>query len=151
MNKIERFKEIVAEMATLYENKNKDYGDSFGKSIKEHGNIAGIVRMEDKFNRLKSLLNSNEKPNYESVSDTLTDLANYAIMMRIELEGKEGTTQKATQFECKVDTEEAQKYFSESVSDLDEMKKNILKGFADEFKKITGEIFNDDIFCTIKF
>lgn len=54
MNKIERFKEIVAEMATLYENKNKDYGDSFGKSIKEHGNIAGI---------LKSLLNSNEKPN----------------------------------------------------------------------------------------
>lgn len=105
MSKIERFKEIVAEMATLYENKNKDYGDSFGKSIKEHGNIAGIVRMEDKFNRLKSLLNSNEKPNYESVSDTLTDLANYAIMMRIELEGKEGTTQKATQFECKVDAD----------------------------------------------
>lgn len=103
MSKIERFKEIVAEMATLYENKNKDYGDSFGKSIKEHGNIAGIVRMEDKFNRLKSLLNSNEKPNYESVSDTLTDLANYAIMMRIELEGKESTTQKATQFESKVD------------------------------------------------
>lgn len=77
MSKIERFKEIVAEMATLYENKNK-----------EHGNIAGIVRMEDKFNRLKSLLNSNEKPNYESVSDTLTDLANYAIMMRIELKVK---------------------------------------------------------------
>ena len=65
--------------------------------ISDYGNpfIAGIVRMEDKFNRLKSLLNSNEKPNYESVSDTLTDLANYAIMMRIELEGKEGTTQKS--------------------------------------------------------
>ncbi len=187
MSKIERFKEIVAEMATLYENKNKDYGDSFGKSIKEHGNIAGIVRMEDKFNRLKSLLNSNEKPNYESVSDTLTDLANYAIMMRIELEGKEGTTQKATQFECKVDadlsslvgkimtcphkslsedgaeeinkalrqlledTEEAQKYFSESVSDLDEMKKNILKGLVDRFKGLTCKIFDDDVFCTIKF
>lgn len=75
--------------------------------ISDYGNpfIAGIVRMEDKFNRLKSLLNSNEKPNYESVSDTLTDLANYAIMMRIELEGKEGTTQKATQFECKVDAD----------------------------------------------
>ena len=126
MNKIERFKEIVAEMATLYENKNKDYGDSFGKSIKEHGNIAGIVRMEDKFNRLKSLLNSNEKPNYESVSDTLTDLANYAIMMRIELEGKEGTAQKATQFECKVDAD--------------------LKSLANRFKEIA-----DDIFCTIKF
>lgn len=167
MNKIERFKEIVAEMATLYENKNKDYGDSFGKSIKEHGNIAGIVRMEDKFNRLKSLLNSNEKPNYESVSDTLTDLANYAIMMRIELEGKEGTTQKATQYkslseeeaeslnkafrQLLEDAEEVQKYFSERVSDLDEMKKNILKGLVDRFKELAGKIFDDDIFCTIKF
>lgn len=152
MSKIERFKEIVAEMATLYENKNKDYGDSFGKSIKEHGNIAGIVRMEDKFNRLKSLLNSNEKPNYESVSDTLTDLANYAIMMRIELEGKEGTTQKATQFECKVDAdlssllEETERIFKEPFEDSDIIKEKILKSLANRFKKIA-----DDIFCTIKF
>lgn len=135
MSKIERFKEIVAEMATLYENKNKDYGDSFGKSIKEHGYVAGIVRMEDKFNRLKNLLLSFEEPNFESISDTLTDLANYAIMMRMEIE----------------DEEEAQKYFSESVSDLDEMKKNILKGLADRFKELAGKIFDDDIFCTIKF
>lgn len=171
MNKIERFKEIVAEMATLYENKNKDYGDSFGKSIKEHGNIAGIVRMEDKFNRLKSLLNSNEKPNYESVSDTLTDLANYAIMMRIELEGKEGTTQKATQFECKVDADlsslvgkimtcphkslledGAESFapdigiFKEPFEDSDIIKEKILKSLANRFKEIA-----DDIFCTIKF
>lgn len=147
MSKIERFKEIVAEMATLYENKNKDYGDSFGKSIKEHGNIAGIVRMEDKFNRLKSLLNSNEKPNYESVSDTLTDLANYAIMMRIELEGKEGTTQKATQFECKLaDLEETERIFKEPFEDSDIIKEKILKSLANRFKEIA-----DDIFCTIKF
>lgn len=150
-------------MATLYENKNKDYGDSFGKSIKEHGNIAGIVRMEDKFNRLKSLLNSNEKPNYESVSDTLTDLANYAIMMRIELEGKIMTCPHKSLSEEEAeslnkafrqlleDAEEAQKYFSESVSDLDEMKKNILKGLADRFKELAGKIFDDDVFCTIKF
>lgn len=135
MSKIERFKEIVAEMATLYENKNKDYGDSFGKSIKEHGNIAGIVRMEDKFNRLKSLLNSNEKPNYESVSDTLTDLANYAIMMRIELEGKEGTTQ-----------EETERIFKEPFEDSDIIKEKMLKSLANRFKEIA-----DDIFCTIKF
>lgn len=49
------------------------------------------------------------------------------------------------------DAEEAQKYFSESVSDLDEMKKNILKGLADRFKELAGKIFDDDIFCTIKF
>lgn len=151
MSKIERFKEIVAEMATLYENKNKDYGDSFGKSIKEHGYVAGIVRMEDKFNRLKNLLLSFEEPNFESISDTLTDLANYAIMMRMEIEDEDKADEKATQFERKVDAEEAQKYFSESVSDLDEMKKNILKGLADRFKELAGKIFDDDIFCTIKF
>lgn len=49
------------------------------------------------------------------------------------------------------DTEEAQKYFSESVSDLDEMKKNILKGLVDRFKGLTCKIFDDDVFCTIKF
>lgn len=49
------------------------------------------------------------------------------------------------------DEEEAQKYFSESVSDLDEMKKNILKGLADRFKGLTCKIFDDDVFCTIKF
>ena len=187
MSKIERFKEIVAEMATLYENKNKDYGDSFGKSIKEHGYVAGIVRMEDKFNRLKNLLLSFEEPNFESISDTLTDLANYAIMMRMEIEDEDKADEKATQFERKVDadlsslvgkimtcphkslsedgaeeinkalrqlledTEEAQKYFSESVSDLDEMKKNILKGLVDRFKGLTCKIFDDDVFCTIKF
>lgn len=105
MSKIERFKEIVAEMATLYENKNKDYGDSFGKSIKEHGYVAGIVRMEDKFNRLKNLLLSFEEPNFESISDTLTDLANYAIMMRMEIEDEDKADEKATQFERKVDAD----------------------------------------------
>lgn len=158
MNKIERFKEIVAEMATLYENKNKDYGDSFGKSIKEHGNIAGIVRMEDKFNRLKSLLNSNEKPNYESVSDTLTDLANYAIMMRIELEGKIMTCPHKSLSEDEAeeinkalrqilaDLEETERIFKEPFEDSDIIKEKILKSLANRFKEIA-----DDIFCTIKF
>lgn len=187
MNKIERFKEIVAEGNALRKQEQRLWRFIRQSQSKNMAIQLALFCMEDKFNRLKSLLNSNEKPNYESVSDTLTDLANYAIMMRIELEGKEGTTQKATQFECKVDAdlsslvgkimtcphkslskdgaeeinkalrqlledaEEAQKYFSESVSDLDEMKKNILKGLADRFKELAGKIFDDDIFCTIKF
>ena len=142
MNKIERFKEIVAEMATLYENKNKDYGDSFGKSIKEHGNIAGIVRMEDKFNRLKNLLLSFEEPNFESISDTLTDLANYAIMMRMEIEDEDKADEKATQFEC----EETERIFKELFEDSDIIKEKTLKSLANRFKEIA-----DDIFCTIKF
>lgn len=83
-----KFKAIAQEMADTYEAKNADYGDSFSKSIEKHGPVAGIVRMSDKFNRLENLLlnQGTAKVNDESVIDTLTDLANYAIMLRIEIE-----------------------------------------------------------------
>lgn len=87
MNKTEKFREIVTTMADLYERKNSDYGDSFGESVKEFGAVAGIVRISDKFNRLKSLLlgGKNQMVNDESVSDTLTDMACYCIMLRMEI------------------------------------------------------------------
>ena len=90
MNKIEKHKEICGKLNTLYEAKNKDYGDSFGKSYKEYGLTMSCIRLEDKLNRLKSL-NSNKsiKVKDESIEDTLMDLANYAIMTLIELEGEE--------------------------------------------------------------
>ena len=90
MNKIEKHKEICNRLNTLYEAKNKDYGDSFGKSYKEYGLTMSCIRLEDKLNRLKSL-NSNKcaKVQNESIEDTLMDLANYAIMTLIELEGEE--------------------------------------------------------------
>lgn len=87
MNKTEKFRKIVEEMADLYARKNSDYGDSFGESVKEFGAVAGIVRISDKFNRLKSLLlkGNSQKVNDESVVDTLTDMACYCIMLRLEL------------------------------------------------------------------
>ena len=89
--KPEKFKEIVSQMADLYAKKNSDYGDSFGESVKEFGPVAGIVRISDKFNRLKSLLlhGNTQKINDESVVDTLTDMACYCIMLRMELLGNE--------------------------------------------------------------
>lgn len=91
MNKTEKFKEIVNTMADLYARKNSDYGDSFGESVKEFGAVAGIVRISDKFNRLKSLLlgGNPQKVSDESVMDTLTDMACYCIMLRMEIEGDE--------------------------------------------------------------
>ena len=48
------------------------------------------IRLEDKLNRLKSLNFSRTiKVKNESIEDTLMDLANYAIMTLIELEGEE--------------------------------------------------------------
>lgn len=89
-NNIERFKAITKEMAELYERKNNDYGDSFGQSCNKHGLIAAVVRMEDKLNRAATLINKDTMVKSESIKDTLTDLANYAIMARMWLEWREG-------------------------------------------------------------
>ena len=90
MEKIKRFSEITTEMAETYARKNSDYGDSFGQSVKEFGPVAGVVRISDKFNRLKSLLSAEKEQmvSDESIMETLTDMANYCIMLRMELENE---------------------------------------------------------------
>jgi hypothetical protein len=86
-DKVQAFKSTTEQMNRLYEAKNADYGDSFGESVREFGAVAGLVRISDKFNRLKTLLRGNaQQVQSESVEDTLMDLANYAIMLRMELQ-----------------------------------------------------------------
>ena len=89
-SKTTKFASITNEMAETYAQKNSDYGDSFGQSVKEFGPVAGVVRISDKFNRLKSLLlgKNQQMVNDESVLDTLTDMACYCIMLRMELENE---------------------------------------------------------------
>ena len=83
--KTELHANICAELTALYERKNHDYGDSFGKSFEEYGMAMPCIRLEDKLNRLKALTrNGNQQVNDESVDDTLMDLANYAIMTLVE-------------------------------------------------------------------
>ena len=62
--------------------KNHDYGNSFEKSLNTFGLVAGIVRMNDKFERLVSLNDPNKDAQIasESLVDTLEDLSNYAAM-----------------------------------------------------------------------
>lgn len=81
------FRDITEQMADLYEKKNKDYGNSYTKSIERYGSVAGLVRISDKFNRLENLmLNGECEIKDENIKDTLMDLANYAIMLYMEVE-----------------------------------------------------------------
>lgn len=65
----------------VYEKKNKDYGNSFYKSIEKYGVVAYYVRAEDKINRLTKLINTKEQAvTDESVADTINDLFNYTAM-----------------------------------------------------------------------
>lgn len=89
MNKVEKHAEICVELNKLYEAKNHDYGDSFGKGFKEYGPVMSAIRLEDKLLRFKTLIKSNAKVGDESIIDTLKDLANYSIMTVIEMEENE--------------------------------------------------------------
>lgn len=85
-SKVETHRKICEELTALYARKNADYGDSFGKGFREYGMIMPIIRLEDKLNRLKSLIKQEAQVKDESVRDTLMDFANYAIMTLIELD-----------------------------------------------------------------
>lgn len=83
------FKEITNKMNQLYDAKNADYGDSFNKTIDEFGLTAAVVRMNDKFNRVKTLTKTQANVNDEAITDTLLDLANYSIMTLLYITNKE--------------------------------------------------------------
>lgn len=85
MDKVEQFKEIADSLSVLYAKKNEDYGDSFGKTFEELGIISAVTRMSDKMNRIKSLAIKGSN-NFESIEDTLRDLASYSIMTLVEID-----------------------------------------------------------------
>ena len=95
MDKIKRHKELCEQMNAVYTEKNKNYGDSFGISIKKYGMIAALTRISDKFNRLEQLiLTRSDGTKDESLIDTMLDMANYCLMTVMEIEDEANTTTK---------------------------------------------------------
>lgn len=91
MNRIERHREICENLNKTYEQKNSDYGNSFGETFKKLGIISAITRISDKYNRICSLATKSaeeRKVKDESIKDTLLDMANYCIMTVIEIENE---------------------------------------------------------------
>ena len=77
---------IANEIGQLVEKKDKDYNSAFSKTLKEYGNVAYFLRIDDKLNRLKNLMlnNTNAEVN-ESVEDTLKDIIGYTLLMIKEI------------------------------------------------------------------
>ena len=87
MNKVEMHRNICLEMNEMYKRKNADYGDSVGELYDKLGDISLLTRISDKYNRLMSLLSSeNKEVNYESIDDTILDMANYCVIWAMERE-----------------------------------------------------------------
>ena len=71
---------IMNELFNILVTKHADYGP-LNIAHAPGGAMNGLlVRMHDKMARLKNLIYNNATPNYESIEDTLIDLANYAII-----------------------------------------------------------------------
>lgn len=93
MDRVKQYKEILEEMEKLYAEKNKNYGDSFYKSMNEDGLLVSKIRLGDKFHRLKNLITlESSGTKDESLEDTLLDLASYAIMTVLWLRDSRGVT-----------------------------------------------------------
>lgn len=85
-NKLNTLKEIHKQEEALYAERNEKYGDSFSKTFQEYGPTVALIRLEDKLNRVKSLIsNGLDGSDGESIIDTLKDLSNYSNMTIIEL------------------------------------------------------------------
>lgn len=94
------FKEITDEMIALHERKNHDYGNSFSETYSKLGVISAATRMLDKMNRVVSLVTKEQqKVNDESLRDTLIDLANYAVMTIMELDGENPSAEESATYE----------------------------------------------------
>ena len=83
---------IANYMTDLYARKNRDYGNSFDKSMDKWGLPVAAIRIGDKVNRLQSLIAKGESlVKDESLTDTFIDLACYSIMTLMWLDDKQTT------------------------------------------------------------
>jgi hypothetical protein len=96
---LERLKELHEEGLEITKNKNADYSgiddpfrnfkivEDMGVATTEEG---FMTRMCDKMSRIATLIHKKQNVKDESIKDTLLDLANYALILRVWLETKDG-------------------------------------------------------------
>ena len=80
----EACRNVALEVAKVVIAKQHDYGHDNILAFKEQGLV---VRLWDKVNRLKNLVWKDTEPKNESITDTFTDIAGYAIIGLMLAEG----------------------------------------------------------------
>ena len=85
--KIDEHGKLCDGLKNLYATKNADYGDSMHPLFEEYGLTAFLILFGTKINRIKTLMNK-DSHTYESLEDSLLDLANYALIAVTELRAK---------------------------------------------------------------
>lgn len=78
---------IALDIVRMLEKKNKDYGDSYAILREEYGPISFVIRLSDKINRLKTLVNKPQADSDESLEDTIRDIIGYCLL-ELEYRGR---------------------------------------------------------------
>ena len=79
---------VFIRLEELLLRKHADYGPT-NISQAPGGALNGlVVRLWDKMARIRNLHEAGDEPNYESLEDTFKDMANYAIIALLVMEGK---------------------------------------------------------------
>lgn len=76
--------EITEEIKNLLKEKNRTYGD---KNIEKIGELGIIIRIEEKLERLKNMIEKNIKDK-ESIEDSWKDIVGYGIIGTMVNRGK---------------------------------------------------------------
>ena len=95
---IAMFEEITRLMNDTFIKKRQDYGQTTTETYQKFGPVSMLTRMHDKMGRLDNLLGKGMTNHVgEAVTDTLLDLANYALITIIEMHKDEN---RKSQTEC---------------------------------------------------
>lgn len=86
MGILEKHKELCERIHATCVAKNHDYGNSASELYKKFGLISYVVRMNDKINRINTLLYNKAKVDDEKITDTILDLANYCLLAVCDIE-----------------------------------------------------------------
>jgi len=76
----DEFSNVLLPVADLLEQKNHDYGRSYDVLREEYGEVSFLIRLGDKVNRLKTLVNHSAKVKTEAVEDTIKDIIGYCTL-----------------------------------------------------------------------
>jgi hypothetical protein len=79
------FEKVTAELLAMFLKKHKDYGKGNILSVKELG-IA--MRISEKIERIKHILMQGSLPANESIDETWTDVAVYAVIAKLLRSGE---------------------------------------------------------------
>lgn len=70
----------IDEIADMLVKKNNSYGNSYFKTREEFGKIVFLIRLTDKLNRLKMLVETSKDEYFESYEDTIKDIIGYCLL-----------------------------------------------------------------------